>query len=131
MDALMTVEIVVSVKSPSVKTRGQDDTVEGGGVVRRIETDKNPINKTVAGGGGANTRFEIRSVGETGGKEIGGAVGQVSVNMAVLVASALGGNNLGESRRARKGSGASGRAASAGVERCMVPERWNVRRGGT
>ena len=131
LDALMTVEIVVSVKSPSVKTRGQDDTVEGGGVVRRIETDKNSIDKTVAGGSGANTRFEIGSVGEPGGKEIGGAVGQVSVNMAVLVASALGGNNLSEGRRAREGSGASGGAASARVERCMVTERGNVRRGGT
>ena len=130
LDALMTVEIVVSVKSPSVKTRGQDDTVEGGGVVRRIETDKNSIDKTVAGGGGASTRVEIGSVGEPGGKEIGGTVGQVSVNMAVLVASALSGNNLGESRRAREGGGASGRAASARVERCMRPERGNVRRGG-
>ena len=64
LDALMTVEIVVSVKSPSVEARGQDDTVEGGGVVRCIETDKNSIDKTVAGGGGANTRFEIGSVGE-------------------------------------------------------------------
>ena len=47
LDALMTVEMVVSVKSPSVKTRGQDNTVEGGGVVKRIETDKNSIDKTV------------------------------------------------------------------------------------
>ena len=123
MDALMTVEIVVSVKSPSVKTRGQDDTMEGGGVVRRIETDKNPIDKTVAGGGGANTRFEIGSVGESGGKEVGGTVGQVGVDMAVLVASALGGNNLGESRRARERGGTSGGAASASVERRVGTER--------
>ena len=131
LDTLMTVKIVVSVEGPSVETRRQDDTVEGGGVVRRIETNKNPIDKTVAGGGGANTRFEIRNVGETGGKEIGGAVGQVSVNMAVLVASALGGNNLSESRRAREGSGASGGTASARVEGCMMTKRGNVRRGGT
>ena len=39
LDALMAVEIVVRVKSPSVEARGQDDTVEGGGVVRCIETD--------------------------------------------------------------------------------------------
>ena len=131
LDALMTVKVVVSVKSPSVETRRQDDTVEGGGVVRRIETNKNPIDKSVAGGGGANTRFEIRSVGETGGKEIGGAVGQVSVNVAVLVASALGGNNLSEGRRAREGSGASGGTAPARVEGCMMTKGGNVRRGGT
>ena len=130
LDALMTVEIVVSVKSPSVEAREQDDTVEGGGVVRCIETDKNSIDKTVASGGGANPRVEIGSVGEPGGKEIGGTVGQVSVNMAVLVASALSGNNLGESRRAREGGGTSGGAASARMERRMRTEGGNVRRGG-
>ena len=75
LDALMTVEIVVSMKSPSVEARRQDNAVEGGEGVRRIETNKDSIDKTVASRGGANPRVEIGSVGESGGKEVSRAVG--------------------------------------------------------
>ena len=75
LDALMTVEIVVSMKSPSVEARRQDNAVEGGGVVGRVEANKDSIDKAVASRGGANSRIKVRSVGESGGKEVSRAVG--------------------------------------------------------
>ena len=130
LDALMTVEIVVSMKSPSVEARGQDNAVEGGGVVGRVEANKDSIDKAVAGRGGADSRLKVRSVGKSGGKEVSRPVGEVGIDVAILIASALSGDDLGESRRAREGGGTSGGAASASVERRMGTEGRGVGRSG-
>ena len=99
--ALVAMEVMVSVHRPGAKGGRQDNAVIAGRVRRRIEEDEDTVDEAVASGSGASGGVGNGRVSIADRKEVSRAIKEVEVDVAIVGAGLLLGDNLGEGRRSR------------------------------